>query len=112
MSKSARNPKSRVELTHSPEEIEMRIRRAVTDSIPGITYEPVERPATANLIDLLSACTGEAPYAIASRFENHSPLKKELTEALIEEMRRPREEFERLRGDKAYLESVARDGEV
>ncbi|VDB84526.1 unnamed protein product [Peniophora sp. CBMAI 1063] len=110
MSKSARDPKSRIELNHSPADIATRIRGAVTDSVPGITYDPVERPGTANLLDLLSACTGELPQILALRFNGHGALKKELTEALVEEMKGPREEFERLREDRGFLEDVAKKG--
>ncbi|KZV60521.1 tryptophanyl-tRNA synthetase [Peniophora sp. CONT] len=110
MSKSARDPKSRIELTHSPEEIAARIRGAVTDSITGITYDALERPGTANLLDLLSACTGEQPTILAERFQDHGELKRAVTEAVVEEMKGPREAFERLRGERGYLEEVARDG--
>ena len=37
-------------------------------------------------------------------------MKREVTEALVEEMKRPRGEFERLRGDRSYLEGVAAEG--
>ena len=37
-------------------------------------------------------------------------MKREVTEALVEEMKGPKEEFERLRGDRSRLESVAAEG--
>ncbi|KAI0263769.1 tryptophanyl-tRNA synthetase [Gloeopeniophorella convolvens] len=112
MSKSAADPNSRVLLTDSYETIAKRVRSAVTDSVSGITYDPVGRPGTSNLITILSACTGEAPTTIAGRYagSNHGALKKDVVEAVEEALRGPRAEFARLREDKAYLAQVARDG--
>ena len=62
----------------------MRIRGAVTDSVSGITYDPAGRPGTANLLDLLSACTGEDASALAARFADHGRLKDALVDALVE----------------------------
>ena len=108
MSKSAADPNSRILLTDSYETIVKRIRRAVTDSISGITFDPVERPGTSNLVTILSACTGEAPTVLAERYARSSraSLKKDVEEAL----RKPRAEFARLREDRTFFLRVARDG--
>ena len=78
MSKSVSDPNSRTLLTDSHETIIKCIRRTVTDSIPGITCDPVEPPGTSNLLTILSACTGEVPAALAERYaeSNHGSLKK------------------------------------
>ncbi|KAI0303330.1 tryptophanyl-tRNA synthetase [Multifurca ochricompacta] len=112
MSKSAADPNSRILLTDSYETIAKRVRSAVTDSISGITFDPVERPGTSNLLMILSACTGETPAALAERYanSNHGALKKDVVEAVEEALRKPRAEFSRLCGEKAFLEQVARDG--
>ena len=109
MSKSAADPNSRILLTDSHETIVKRIRGAVTDSISGITFDPVERPGTSNLT-ILSACTGEVPAALAERYagSNHGSLKKDLAEAVEEALRKPRAKFARLSEDRAG--QVARDG--
>jgi len=112
MSKSAVDPNSRILLTDPYETIVKRIRSAVTDSISGITFDPVERPGTSNLLTILSACTGQAPAVLAERYaeSNHGVLKKDVVEAVEEVLRRPRAEFARLCEDKTFLEQVARDG--
>ena len=114
MSKSAADPNSRILLTDSYETIVKRIRSAVTDSISGITFDPVERPGTSNLLTILSACTGgeEAPTVLAERYagSNHGLLKKDVAEAVEETLRKPRAEFARLREDRTFLAKVARDG--
>jgi tryptophanyl-tRNA synthetase len=112
MSKSAIDPNSRILLTDSYEIIAKRIRSAVTDSISGITFDPVERPGTSNLLTILSACTGEAPAVLTERYagSNHGTLKKDVVEAVEEALRKPRAEFARLRDEKMFLAKVARDG--
>ena len=112
MSKSAADPNSRILLTDPYETIVKRIRGAMTDSISGITFDPVERPGTSNLLTILSACTSEAPAVLAERYaeSNHGALKKDVAEAVEEALRKPRAEFARLCGDKTFLAQVARDG--
>ncbi|KAI0255328.1 hypothetical protein BJV78DRAFT_1179212, partial [Lactifluus subvellereus] len=111
MSKSAVDPNSRILLTDSYETIVKRVRSAVTDSVSGITFDPVKRPGTSNLLTILSACTGNAPAVLADRYSasNHGALKQDVMEA-VEALHKPREEFVRLREDKAFLAQVARDG--
>ena len=112
MSKSAVDPNSRILLTDPYDTIAKRIRGAVTDSISGITFDPVNRPGTSNLLTILSTCTGETPTMLARRYEgsNHGVLKKDVVEAVEEMLRRPRGEFARLREDRTFLLDVAREG--
>ncbi|KIW71537.1 tryptophan-tRNA ligase [Phialophora macrospora] len=53
MSKSDPDPKSRILITDSPEEIHAKIRGAVTDSEPGISFDPERRPGVSNLVEIL-----------------------------------------------------------
>ncbi|KAN0109798.1 hypothetical protein V8E52_008904 [Russula decolorans] len=112
MSKSAADPNSRILLTDSYETIVKRIRGAITNSISGITFDPVERPRTSNLLTILSACTGEAPTVLAERYarSNQGSSKKDVVEAVEEALRKPRAEFARLREDRTFLAQVARGG--
>jgi tryptophanyl-tRNA synthetase len=56
MSKSAANPNSRILLSDSKDEIEIKIRKAVTDSETDISYDPVLRPGISNLLCILHEC--------------------------------------------------------
>lgn len=112
MSKSAVDENSRILLTDDSMTIRKKIRGAVTDSIPGITYDPIARPGTSNLLTLLAGCLNEDVVAVAERYrdKNHGTLKNDVFEAVEETVKVPRAEFLRLRTESAYLQSVAEDG--
>ncbi|THH13089.1 hypothetical protein EW146_g7095 [Bondarzewia mesenterica] len=112
MSKSAVDVNSRVVLTDTAAQIKAKIRGATTDSIQGITYDPVNRPGTSNLLLLLAACTDEDVDEVAKRYanKNHGDLKADVSQAIEEAFKGPRSEFERLRGETEYLLRIAEQG--
>jgi tryptophanyl-tRNA synthetase len=112
MSKSAPDIQSRILLTDTYSQITSKIRAAVTDSIPGITYDPLARPGTSNLLTILAACTGEDAAKVAGRYEGlgHGKLKTDVAEAVECALKGPREEFARVRMDTGFLLRVAREG--
>lgn len=112
MSKSSPDLSSRILLTDTAAQIKSKIRGAVTDSIQGITYDPVNRPGASNLLTILAASTEEDVEEVATRYAalGHGNLKNDVADAIEEMFKGPRRELERLRDDRAYLESVAKDG--
>lgn len=112
MSKSSPDLSSRILLTDTGAQIKSKIRGAVTDSIQGITYDPVNRPGASNLLTILAASTQEDVDEVATRYttKGHGDLKNAVADAIEEMLKGPRSELERLRDDRAYLESVAKDG--
>lgn len=112
MSKSAPDPRSRISLSDTSEQITSKIRSAVTDSIPTITYDPQSRPGVANLLTILASVTDEALDEVARRYEgkDHATLKGDVSEAVEEKIRPIRERFEWLRDDGAWLDEVAKVG--
>ena len=112
MSKSSPDTASRILLTDTSAQIKAKIRGAVTDSIQGITYDPVSRPGTSNLLGILAACTDSDVLEVAKRYENkgHGDLKSDVADAVEETLKGPRAEFERIRHEKTFLEQVARKG--
>lgn len=112
MSKSSPDTASRILLTDTSAQIKAKIRGAVTDSIQGITYDPVSRPGTSNLLSILAACTDTDVFKVAKRYESkgHGHLKNDVADAVEEVLKDPRAEFERVRHEKTFLEEVARKG--
>ena len=114
MSKSSPDLSSRILLTDTDAQIKSKIRSAVTDSIIGITYDPINRPGASNLLTILAACTNEEAAEVAKRYEakGHGDLKADVADAVAEFIRGPRAEFERLRRENSYISEVAREGAV
>jgi tryptophanyl-tRNA synthetase len=112
MSKSDQDTNSFIQLT-DPEEIVMnKIRLAVTDSISQITYDPINRPGVATLIDIDSACTGLDPAEItgACKEMNTGQYKKEVAGRLSEHLKPVQKKYLELISDKAYLRSLLDKG--
>ena len=112
MSKSDKDPLSRIELLDSPDHIREKIRKAVSDFTPHVTYDPAERPGVSNLIDILCACTDLCVEEVCetSLHLDTAGFKSRVAEAVIERLRPIREEFLRLRRDQSYLDGVMNAG--
>ncbi len=111
MSKSDENPNSYISLVDPPDVIMKKFKRAVTDSMGRIKYCE-EQPGVANLISIYSAVTHRTPEEIEKEFEGkgYGDLKSTVGEAVVEELKPFQAEFQRIRGDKAFLNKVMKDG--
>ncbi|KAJ5578857.1 Tryptophan--tRNA ligase [Penicillium hetheringtonii] len=113
MSKSHPDPRSRIILTDSATEIQKKVKVALTDSEPKITYNPAERPGVSNLIEILSHFEGRECLDIAAEFENASlrSLKEHVGERISFHLAEIRDRYVSIMDDRSgYLDSVARDG--
>ena len=112
MSKSM--PEGCVFLMERPEDIQRKFKRAITDSDSEncVRYDPENKPGVANLMSIYSAVTGKTFAEIEAEFagQGYGKFKPVVGDAVIEHLRPIREESQRLLKDKAYLESVYRDG--
>ncbi len=86
MSKSLGNT---IMLSATEDETAKQIKKAKTDADRHISYDPVNRPEVANLLRIISLCTGEEPVVIAERLGDGGggALKNTLTEVLNETLR-------------------------
>lgn len=109
MSKSRGNA---IMLSASEDETAALIKKAKTDPERHITYDPENRPEVANLLMLISLCTGEEPQTIAEHIGDGGGgmLKRLLTEALNEELRPLRERRKQLEAQPDYIRQVLMDG--
>ena len=123
MSKSSADPKSRILISESSDEIRAKIRGAVTDSANEIPFPPLTNPehgdplaylspGVANLVTILASCTGEQLPDVAWRYrgKNYGILKCDVAEAVVQKFDPIRKEFLRLKRDESYLKDVARSG--
>jgi tryptophanyl-tRNA synthetase len=112
MSKSDKDPGGCIYLMQKPEEIMRSFKRAVTDSEMCVKYDPSNKPGVSNLMTIYSVATGKSFAEIEAKFEGkgYGDFKPEVGEAVVEMLRPIREEAERLIKDKAYLETICREG--
>ncbi|HBK34331.1 TPA: tryptophan--tRNA ligase [Candidatus Uhrbacteria bacterium] len=84
MSKSAESPRSYISLQDSPEEVEKKIKTAVTDSESTIVYDPEHRPAIANLLTIYSLVSKKTTEEIVMNYEGkgYGPFKTDLAAAI------------------------------
>ncbi len=112
MSKSM--PEGCVFLMESPEDIQRKFKRAITDSDTEncVRFDVENKPGVANLMSIYSAVTGQSFEQIEAEFagQGYGKFKPMVGDAVIETLRPIREEATRLLKDKAYLEGVYRDG--
>ena len=112
MSKSM--PEGCVFLMEKPEDIQRKFKRAITDSDTEncVRFDPENKPGVSNLMSIYSAVTGRTFEEIEAEFAGcgYGKFKPMVGDAVVEHLRPIREETTRLLKDKAYLESVYRDG--
>ena len=109
MSKSDENVNGCVHLLDPPEVIMKKFKRAVTDSEAVVRYAE-GKDGINNLIDIYGAVTGLSREQIEKDFDGrgYGDFKGAVGEAVVEALRPIKEEYEKLRADKAYLESCYR----
>nr|OQO15546.1 hypothetical protein B0A51_17413 [Rachicladosporium sp. CCFEE 5018] len=116
MSKSHPNPKSRILLTDSAEEIRSKINTAVTDSITGVSYDPVQRPGVSNLIDILYHCTEGAGFtdqgALAKDMDGSSlrSVKQRVSDAVERQIGPIRERYQEIINNAQLLDDTSTQG--
>ena len=112
MSKSDKDPNGTVYLLDRPEDIMRKFKRAVTDCDACVKFDKENKPGISNLLSIYCAATGKTVAEAEAEFagQGYGIFKPAVAESVIELLRPIREEAERLTADKAYLESVYKDG--
>lgn len=112
MSKSEEDPTGTIDLLDTPEMILSKFKKAVTDSDTCVKYDPKNKKGVSNLMSIYSAATGKAFNEIEAEFESkgYGVFKPAVGEAVAELLRPIREKTAQLLSDKAYLESVYKEG--
>ena len=88
MSKSDTSRLSCINMIDDPDMIRAKVRKAKTDSLGQITFDPIERPELANLIRIYSALEGIDPKKAPQLFEgdNMFKFKEKLSNKLIDKV--------------------------
>lgn len=111
MSKSDPNPKAFVSMLDEDSAIVKKIKSAVTDSEAKVRYAE-GKDGINNLMGIYSCCTGKTYEEIEREFDGkgYGDFKSAVAEAVVEELRPFKTEFNRLMADKAYLMECATIG--
>ena len=111
MSKSDTNPKATISILDDENVIIKKFKSAVTDSEAEVCYRE-GKDGINNLMTIDSAVTGKSMDAITAEFagKGYGDFKLAVGEAVAEELRPVRENFQRIMNDRAYLEEEMRKG--
>lgn len=103
MSKSAATDSGIIYLLDDNATIEKKFKRAVTDSDGIVAYDRENKPGVSNLLDILSASTGNTVESLAAAYTQYGPLKKDAGDAVIALIDPIRSKYHELMGDPAEL---------
>ena len=112
MSKSENDDPGRITLMDSPETIMRLFKRAITDCDNCVRFDTENKKGISNLMTIYSSATGKTYSEIEAEFagQGYGTFKTAVGEAVVEMLRPIREEASRLIADKAYLETVCKNG--
>ena len=110
MSKSEDSPLGTIRLLDPPEEIDRKVRKAVTDAETEVRYDPESKPGVSNLLEMLAAATGGDPAALAAEHPNYGSLKKAVSEAVAEMLAPVRRRHEEFSSDPGAVMDVLANG--
>jgi tryptophanyl-tRNA synthetase len=111
MSTSGGTPQGTVLLLDEPDVIRKKFRSAVTDSGSEVR-RAADKPGVTNLIDILSALTGEGPESVEARYDGqgYGTFKQDVGEAVVEAIVPIQERYRDLRADPAELQRLLARG--
>ncbi len=111
MSKSDANPKGFISMLDTPDVIRNKFKSAVTDSDASVHYAE-GKDGVNNLMSIYSACTGLSFEQIEKDFagKGYGDFKMAVADAAIAELEPVQERFNKLVGERAYLEDCMRNG--
>lgn len=114
MSKSDPNPKGYISMLDDVNVIAKKIKSAVTDSEGVVEFRDGDETKAGinNLMTIFSAVTGKSYDEITKEYTGlgYGAFKTDVAEAVVEHIKPIREEYDRLSGDKAYLEGIYKSG--
>ena len=110
MSKSISSPLGSIFMMDPPEDIDKKIKKAVTDTDNEVRFDWETKPGVSNLLEIYSSFSNESPEAIASRYTRYGDLKKDLAELVITSLAPIRARYEALLADPGELTAIATQG--
>ena len=112
MSKSELSDQSRINLNDDESSIVAKIRKAKTDSISKMSYEPGIRKEMTNLINIYSTISGDSIDKIVGKYQgnNLSQFKKDLSEIVTELVSPISQKIKQYNNNRDYLDTIIKIG--
>ena len=110
MSKSVDSPQGTVMVLDSPDVIERKVSRAVTDSEGEVRFDVVEKPGVSNLLSILAAATDRSPDDCAAAYTQYGPLKSDTADAVVALLEPIQARFRELAADPAGTQAILAAG--
>lgn len=111
MSKSDKDPNGVINLLDSPEIIEQKVKKAITDSGAEIKYG-IDKSAINNLLTVYSKLTKQTIPEIEKQYQGkgYYQFKNDLAEVMVEFLRPIQEKYNEIRMDNDYLQKSLDEG--
>lgn len=110
MDKSAERTAGVLQLLDPPDVLRRKVMRAVTDTGSAVRHDPEHQPGVANLLEILAACTGGRPAALAADFPTYRQLKVATTDAVIATLAPVQRRYAELARESGHVRGVLADG--
>lgn len=100
-----------IRMLDGPDVVARKVKRAVTDPDPDLTYDRDSRPGVANLLEILGACTDRTDLpAMAADLHGGAELKAAVTDAVVGTLTPVQARYRESAADGTGLARVLRDG--
>ena len=110
MSKSISSPMGSIFVTDSPEAIDKKIKKAVTDTESEVRYDAEKKPGISNLLEVYSSFSNETPQAVAERYTRYGDLKNDLSALVVASLAPIQKRYDELMTDPVELRAVVARG--
>ena len=112
MSKSDASDAARINLTDSPDTIMQKLKKAKTDNLAEITYDPTHRPEVSNLINIFCALSQQTQNTIVEQYQikGFSVFKSDLAELIISKLDPINTEYKKIIQDPKYIKDTLTHG--
>ena len=112
MSKSDGSDYARINLTDDADTLALKIKRAKTDSEPGLAFDPERRPEAANLLSIYAALAGEPVERVVAEHTGmgFAAFKGKLADLATATLGPIAERMRELQADPGYIDGVLADG--
>lgn len=112
MGKSDDDPNNIIYLQDSEEDVARKIKRAVTDSVGVIQYDPENQPGVSNLLTIIAVMENKSVAEVVESLkgQNYGALKARTTQAINDNLRPIREKFNYYMQNKDELHNLMQKG--